>query len=81
MNSLQVSSEHLMHNAQAGFGRAVYDEQYFRAGGALTFNYGFILFRKDYEVRSLLNRVHRGTEMVIGIHSKILVAYDKRSLR
>ena len=51
-----------MHNAQARLGCAVCYEQYFRAGGALTPNYGFILFRKDYEVRSLLNRVHRGTE-------------------
>jgi hypothetical protein len=82
MNSLEVSIEHLVDNAQARLDCAVYDEQYFRAGGALTSDYGFILFWKDYEVRFLHNRVRRRTEMIIDIHSKTwvpqLVAYEKR---
>jgi len=44
MKSLEVSIEHLMDNAQARLGCAVYDEQYFWAGGALTSDYGFMLF-------------------------------------
>jgi hypothetical protein len=43
MNSLEVSIEHLVDNAQARLGCAVYEEQYFWAGGALTSNYRFIL--------------------------------------
>jgi hypothetical protein len=48
MNSLKMSIEHVMDNAQARLGCAVYEEQYFRAGGALTSDYGFILLWKDY---------------------------------
>jgi hypothetical protein len=44
MNSLKVRIEHLMDNAQARLGCAIYNKQYFRAGGALTSNDGFMLF-------------------------------------